>query len=37
MTANYHSKICAIAHSAMEQLFAAGLLEPERQGLTAVS
>ncbi|MHB8883713.1 MAG: hypothetical protein ACYC5H_01275 [Methylovirgula sp.] len=30
MTANYHSKICAIAHNAMEQLFAAGLLDAER-------
>ena len=30
MTANYHSKICAIAHNAMEQLFTAGLLDAER-------
>jgi putative transcriptional regulator len=29
MPANYHSKICAIAHNAMEQLFAAGLLHPQ--------
>jgi len=30
MTATYHSKICAIAHNAMQQLFTAGLLDAER-------
>ena len=30
MTSNYHSKICAMAHGAMERLFAAGLLDAER-------
>jgi DNA-binding transcriptional regulator YiaG len=30
MTAQYHSKVCAIAHNAMEQLFTAGLIEAER-------
>jgi DNA-binding transcriptional regulator YiaG len=30
MAENYHSKICAIAHNAMAQLFAAGLVEPDR-------
>lgn len=29
MPANYHSKICAITHNAMEQLFAAGLVHPD--------
>ncbi len=30
MPPQYHSEICAIAHNAMEQLFAAGLIEAER-------
>lgn len=29
MAAHYHSKICAIAHGAMQELFAAGLLDPQ--------
>ncbi|MGO9134138.1 MAG: hypothetical protein ACLP8A_08845 [Methylovirgula sp.] len=30
MAATYHSKVCEIAHQAMEQLFAAGLIDAPR-------